>query len=129
VQSILKARDLHIVDVFDMDRSGRPSKIYGRVYYENRRILLFYAFDLDRSEQTRLLVAFQARGFLQSNSSTTESLGLFYLEDPKVGHWTLRVSDPHLRKRIDTLFVTVEPPGNSKMPHGRQLLSASLGTA
>jgi hypothetical protein len=125
-REIFGARDLHIVDVYDVDQAGKASRTYGRVYYVNRSLLLFYAFDLDHNAKLRKPVAFQAWGFRQPNSKTAESLGLFYLEDPKLDRWTLRVSDPRLLARIDSLFVTVEPPGGSNAPRGRQLLFASL---
>jgi hypothetical protein len=125
-REIFGARDLHIVDVYDVDHAGVASRTYGRVYYVNHHLLLFYAFDLGNSAKNRKPVAFQAWGFRQPNSTTAESLGLFYLDDPKLDRWALRVSDPHLLARIDTLFVTVEPPGGSNFPKGRQLLLASL---
>ena len=77
--------------IFDDVR--RLSRTYGRVYYANHSLLLFYAFDLDQSAKGRKPVAFQAWGFRRSDSKTAESLGLFYLEDPKVDRWTLRVTD------------------------------------
>jgi hypothetical protein len=70
--------------------------------------------------------AFQAWGFRQPHSTTAESLGLFYLDNASLNRWTLRVSDPQVLSRIDTLFVTVEPPGGSRFPKGRRLLLASL---
>lgn len=124
---ILGARDLHIVDVYDIDHDGKASLTYGRIYYINQELLLFYAFDLGHnSAKNRKAVAFQAWGFHQPNSKTAESLGLFYLDDAKLDRWALRISDPHLLSRIDTLFVTVEPPGGSATPKGHQLLLASL---
>ena len=125
-RELFGARDLHIVDVYDVDHSGKASQIYGRVYYVNHHLLLFYAFDLGLSEKSRKPVAFQAWGYRQPNSTTAESLGLFYMDDAKLDRWVLRVTDPHILARIDTLFVTVEPPGGSQSPRGRRLLMASL---
>jgi hypothetical protein len=126
-REIFGARDLHIVDVYDVDHAGKSSLAYGRIYYVNRHLLLFYAFDLaDRAKRSRKPVAFQVWGFRQPNSTTAESLGLFYLDDAKLDRWVLRVSDPRLLARIDTLFVTVEPPGGSNSPKGHELLLASL---
>lgn len=125
-KDILGARDLHIVDVYDVDNRGRSAGAYGRVYYVNRSLLVFYAFDLSELEKNHRAVAFQAWGFRQPQSTTAESLGLFYLDDARLNRWALRVSDPQLLSRIDTLFVTVEPPGGSHFPKGRRLLMASL---
>lgn len=125
-REILGARDLHIFDVHDVDDSGKASRVYGRVYYVNHSQLIFYAFDLPRLEKNHRLVAFQAWGFRQPTSSNVESLGLFYLDSATLNRWALRVSDPGILSRIDTLFVTIEPPGGSRVPKGRRLLMASL---
>jgi hypothetical protein len=92
----------------------------------NHDLLLFYAFDLDQNAKSRKPVAFQAWGFRQADSKTAQSLGLFYLDDAKIDRWTLRVTDPRILARIDTLFVTAEPPGGSTSPKGHRLLFASL---
>jgi hypothetical protein len=125
-KEILGARDLHIVDVYDVDKSGKSARAYGRIYYVNHHLLVFYAFDLARAEKSRMAAAFQAWGFRQPHSTTAENLGLFYLDNASLSRWTLRVSDPQILSRIDTLFVTVEPPGGSRYPKGRRLLMASL---
>lgn len=125
-KEILGARDLHIVDVYDVDNGGKSSKVYGRVYQVNRSLLIFYAFDLPNAQKNRKAVAFQAWGFRQPHSTTAESLGLFYVDNASLNRWALRVSDPQLISRIDTLFVTLEPLGGSPTPKGQKLLMASL---
>lgn len=125
-REILGARDLHIVDVYDLDDSGKATHTYGRIYYVNHSLLIFYAFDLSKLETNHKLVAFQAWGFRQPKSSKVESLGLFYLDNATLNRWALRISNPEILSRIDTLFVTVEPPGGSRFPKGRRLLMASL---
>jgi hypothetical protein len=125
-KELFGARDLHIVDVYDVDHSGKASRTFGRVYYVNHKLLLFYAFDLAEKGQGRKAVGFQAWGFRQPNSTTPENLGLFYVDDAKADRWVLRVSDPKILARIDTVFVTIEPNGGSASPKGRQLLFASL---
>ena len=125
-KEILGARELHIVDVYDVDNAGKSSRAYGRVYYVNRNLLVFYAFDLSKLERNRKAVAFQAWGFRQPQSTKAESLGLFYMDNASLNRWTLRISDPQVLSRIDTMFVTVEPPGGSRSPKGRRLLMASL---
>ena len=120
-KEILGARDLHIVDVYDVDKTGKSARSYGRIYYVNHHLLVFYAFDLAKTEKNHIAAAFQAWGFRQPHSSTAESLGLFYLDNASLNRWTLRVSDPQVLSRIDTLFVTVERPGGSRFPKGRRL--------
>lgn len=123
---LLGARDLHIVDVYDVDNKGNAARIYGRVFYVDHRLLLFYAFDLGRVGKDHRAVAFQAWGVRQPDQANPENLGLFYLDDAKVNRWVLRVSNPHVLARIDTLFVTAEPAGGSQLPLGKRLLMASL---
>ena len=125
-RELFGARDLHIVDVYDVDHSGKASRTFGRVYYVNHKLLVFYAFDLAEKGKGRKAVGFQAWGFRQPNSTTPENLGLFYVDDAKADRWVLRVSDPKILARIDTVFVTIEPNGGSASPKGRQLLFASL---
>lgn len=125
-KEILGARDLHIVDVYDIGGGGKAAKTYGRIYLVNHSLLVFYAFDLPPLGKSDRAVAFQAWGFRQPDSKTPESLGLFYLDNAKLNRWTLRVSDPQVLSHIDTLFVTAEPAGGSRSPRGKQLLMASL---
>ena len=125
-REILGARDLHIVDVYDVDGSGAAARAYGRIYFVNHSLLIFYAFDLSKLEKNHKLAAFQAWGFRQPRSSKVESLGLFYLDNATLNRWALRITNPEILSRIDTLFVTVEPPGGSRFPKGRRLLMASL---
>lgn len=126
-RQIFGARDLHIVDVYDVDRAGKTRRTYGRVYYVNHSLLLFYAFDLDDRKNNRKAAAFQAWGFREPNSSKPENLGLFYVDDASLNRWVLRVSDADVLARIDTVFVTLEPPQGSSFPRGPKLLFASLG--
>jgi len=125
-RELFGARDLHIVDVYDVDHSGNPSRTYGRVYYVNRKLLMFYAFDLNSKQREHKPVAFQAWGFRQPHSAAPENLGLFIMDDAQLDRWVLRVADPKILASIDTLFVTVEPPGGSTVPKGNPLLLASL---
>ena len=125
-RELFGARDLHIVDVYDVDHSGKPSRTYGRVYYVNRKLLIFYAFDLNSKQSEHKPVAFQAWGFKQPHSTAPENLGLFIMDDAQLDRWVLRVADPKVLASIDTLFVTVEPPGGSTVPKGHPLLLASL---
>ena len=115
------------MDVYDVDRAGQTRRTYGRVYYVNQRLLLFYAFDLEDRQKNRKAAGFQAWGFREPNSSKPENLGLFYVDDASLNRWVLRVSNPAILARIDTVFVTLEPPQGSTSPRGPKLLFASLG--
>ncbi len=125
-RELFGARDLHIVDVYDIDRSGKTKRTYGRVYFADHQLLLFYAFDLAQKERDHALASFQAWGYRGPNSTKPESLGLFYVDDASVSRWALRVTDVGVLSRIDSVFVTLEPPHGSPYPRGRKLLFASL---
>jgi hypothetical protein len=125
-RELLGARDLHIVDVYDVASSGNFRRVYGRVYYVEKKYFVFYAFNLDNAKGGRKAAAFQAWGFREADQSKPESLGLFYIDDAKTNRWALKVGDPAVLDHIDTVSVTVEPPGGSQFPRGHKLLYASL---
>jgi hypothetical protein len=125
-RNLFGARDLHIVDVYDVDGSGRNRRTYGRVYYVEKKLLAFYAFDLQDKQRNRNVAGFQAWGYRQANASKSENLGLFQVDDASLNRWILKVDDPRILDRIDAVFVTLEPPGGSPSPRGRKLLYANL---
>jgi len=53
-------------------------------------------------------------------------LGIFYVDDQKQNRWVLKFDDPDVLTEIDSVFVTVEPPGGSAKPTGHKLLYAYL---
>ncbi|MBI3661730.1 MAG: hypothetical protein HY234_01580 [Acidobacteria bacterium] len=125
-RNLFGARDLHIVDVYDVESTGKTRRTYGRVYYVEKKLLAFYAFDLQDKQHNRSAVGFQAWGYRQANASKSEDLGLFYVDDASLNRWVLKVNDPRVLDRIDAVFVTLEPPGGSPFPRGRKLLYANL---
>jgi hypothetical protein len=125
-KELFGARDLHIVDVFDVDTDGRTRRTYGRVYYVEKKLLIFYAFDLQDKKHNRAAAGFQAWGYREANQNKPESLGLFNLDGESANRWILRVSNPRVLERIDAVYVTLEPPDGSPSPRGRRLLYANL---
>lgn len=125
-RELFGARDLHIVDVYDVDGSGATKRTYGRVYYVERRLLMFYAFDLQNKGRGHAAVSFQAWGYRQPNENTPENLGLFTVDDFSVNRWVLKVNNPRVLEHIDAVFVTAEGPNGSTSPRGRRLLYANL---
>jgi len=123
------ARNLHIVDVYDVDGKGNTKRTYGRVYYVEKKLMVFYAFDLETKRRTQVAAGFQAWGYREVGESKPENLGMFRLDDASLNRWTLRVDDPHVLEHIDAVFVTLEPPDGSPSPKGRRLLYASLAGA
>jgi hypothetical protein len=127
VRELMGARNLHIIDVADLDGQGKSKKSFGRVFYTEGRSLIFYAFDLSQKGSASK-ASFQAWGQNQRASSSVKNLGVFRIDDQVQKRWVLRVDNPELLKSIESVFVTVEPaPGRDK-PSGQKLLYAYLGT-
>lgn len=126
-KELFGARELHIVDVYDVDSTGKTRRTFGRVYYVEKKLLVFYAFDLQDKRHNRIAAGFQAWGYRQANAGKPEDLGLFYVDDASLNRWVLKVNNPRVLERIDAVFVTLEPPGGSPSPRGRKLLYANLG--
>jgi hypothetical protein len=127
VRELMAARNLHIIDVADVDGRGQARKSFGRVFYVEGQSLLFYAFDLGETA-SRSKVLFQAWGQQEGATGKPRSLGTFRIDDQAQKRWVLRVDDPKLLVSIDSLFVTVEPSPGLKQPTGRRLIYAYLGT-
>src|SRR5260370_13701561 len=124
-RNLFGARDLHIVDVYDVTGDGKTKRTYGRVYYVEKKLLVFYAFDL-QNRQNHKLGAFQAWGYREANLGKPLDLGLFAVDDKSTSRWVLTVNHPDVLSHIDAVFVTVEPPGGSIAPRGRKVLYANL---
>lgn len=123
------ARDLHIVDVYDVDGHGNTQRSFGRVYYVEKTLLLFYAFDLEDKKHNRATAGFQAWGYKEANADKPQNLGLFYVDDATLNRWVLKVNNPRVLEHVEVVFVTLEPPQGSSTPKGRRLLYANLGGA
>lgn len=127
VRELMGARNLHIVDVSDIDGNGRSKKSIGRVFLVEGKSLIFYAFDLgDRGNPAK--VSFQAWGLFEGRQTTARNLGVFYVDDHDQKRWVLKVNDPEKLSAINSVFVTVEPLGGATRPSGKKLLYAFLGT-
>jgi len=124
-RNLFGARDLHIVDVYDVAGDGKTKRTYGRVYYVEKKLLVFYAFDL-QNRQNHKLGAFQAWGYREANLGKPLDLGLFTVDDKSTSRWVLTVNHPDVLSHIDAVFVTVEPPGGSTAPRGKKVLYANL---
>ena len=109
-KELFGARDLHIVDVYDVDKQGNTRRSYGRVYYVQKKLLIFYAFDLQDKKHNRAAAGFQAWGYRQPSDGQPESLGLFDVDDATANRWVLKVNNPRVLERIDAVFVTLEAP-------------------
>jgi hypothetical protein len=124
IRDVIGARNLYIADISDLTQDGKKAKQFGRIFYTKDRSLLFYVFDLDSQANHKQDVSFQVWGN-GSDRAAPVSLGLFYQDDAHK-RWVLRYNDAKTLARLDTVFVTVEPPGGSTKPTGEQLLRAYL---
>jgi hypothetical protein len=127
VRELMAARNLHIIDVADVDGRGKARKSFGRVFYVEGQSLLFYAFDLGEIASPSK-VLFQAWGQQEGAGGRPRNLGVFRIDDQGQRRWVLRVNDANLLASIDSLFVTVEPSPGVDHPTGRRLIYAYLNT-
>jgi hypothetical protein len=127
VRELMAARNLHIIDVADVDGRGKARKSFGRVFYVEGQSLLFYAFDLGEIGAPSK-VLFQAWGQQEGTTWRPRNLGVFRVDDQAQKRWVLRVDDPKVLASIDSLFVTVEPSPGADQPTGRRLIYAYLNT-
>jgi len=124
IRDLMGARNLRIIDVFDVDGKGKTRRPFGRVFFTEGKSLIFYAFDLEGGRPTAQSATFQAWGFDGSYKNAIASLGIFYRDEKSANRWVLKFDDPDVLSEIDSVFVTVEPPGGSKKPTGNKLLAA-----
>jgi hypothetical protein len=126
VRDLMGARNLHIIDVSDVDGAGKAKKSFGRVFFTEGKSLIFYAFDLGHKGNAEK-VSFQAWGQWEARDKIAKNLGVFRIDDAVQRRWVLKVDDPEKLKNINTLFVTVEPLGGTVRPTGKKLLYAYFG--
>jgi len=133
IRDVMGARKLHITDVYDVDGKGKSRKPFGRVFLTEGKSLIFYAFDLEKTGSTLKAASlghdYQVWGYKEAAKGKMQSLGILYMDDQKQSRWKLQFGDPAVLSEIDTVFVTVEPPGGSQKPSSQQLLYAYLGEA
>lgn len=126
--SLVAARNLHIVDVYDADPSGKRQRAFGRVFYIEDKSLAFYAYDLDAPHQFKANVVFHVWGGKADVKELTHSLGILHKDDAGQNRWAMTFDDPKVLSQINSVFVTAEPAGKSyDSPHGRKVLYAYFG--
>jgi Type VI secretion system protein DotU len=124
IRDLMGARDLHMIDVRDIDLKGNWKQPQGRIFLTDNKKLIFYAFDLHKAGGREK--SFQVWGQRFDEASSTISLGIFRLDDQKQSRWIMKVNDPKLLASIDSVFVTVEPVHGGKRPTGKPLMYAYL---
>jgi hypothetical protein len=129
IRELMGARQLYIADVFDVDQNGHKRKPYGRVFYTKGKSLIFYAFDLDEHPGFRKTKSFQVWGSPSEDQTHAVSLGIFYMDSEANRRWVFKSDDPVVLAQVNSVFVTVEPKGESKSPSSKPILYAYLRTA
>jgi hypothetical protein len=126
IRNLMGARDLYIGEIYDVAKSGKTQKPFGRVFYTQGKSLVFYAYDLDQQPGVKLASTFQAWGRRGVDQQHAVSLGIFYQDDQNKKRWILKSNDSSTLSRLDAVFVTVEPHGESTRPTGKPLLFTYL---
>jgi hypothetical protein len=126
VRQLMGARNLHILDVHDVNGGGKAAKAFGRVFYAEGQSLIFYAFDLPSGGRNAGKYTFQAWGQHEPRAQSVRNLGTFEVDDHEQRRWVLKVNDPSLLAGIDSVFVTSEPLRDSKEPRGNKLMYAYI---
>jgi hypothetical protein len=126
IRNLIGARDLYIAEIYDVGKSGKTQKPFGRVFYTRGRSLVFYAYDLDEQPGVKLTSTFQAWGRRGIDQQHDINLGIFFQDEQNKKRWILKSNDAATLAEIDTVFVTVEPHGESSKPSGKPLLSTYL---
>jgi hypothetical protein len=129
IRELMGARDLYVVDVYDVARDGTTQKSTGRIFYTKGKSLIFYAYDLEQEPGAKSVSTFQAWGRRGPDKEKALNLGIFYEDNAAQKRWVLKIDDPKTLDEIDAVFVTVEPKGGSHKPSGKPLLSAYLQLA
>lgn len=124
IRDVIGARNLYIADITDINSNGKQARQFGRIFYTKDKSLLFYGFDLDGQAGHKQDVSYQVWGS-STDRSAPVSLGLFFQDDAHK-RWVLRCNDAKMLARLNMVFVTVEPPGGSARPTGKQLLRTYL---
>jgi hypothetical protein len=127
ISSLVAARNLHIIDVYDSNAAGKRQRAFGRVFYVEGRSLVFYAYDLTAAH-TRKNITFHLWGEQAGIKETTLSLGILHDDDPEDRRLALTFDDPRVLAKINSVYVTAESTNKqSDAPHGPRVLYAYFG--
>jgi hypothetical protein len=127
VGSLVAARNLHIIDVYDSNAAGKRQRAFGRVFYVEGRSLVFYAYDLTTAH-TPKNITFRLWGEQAGSKETTLSLGILHDDDPKERRWAFKFDDPKVLAKINSVYVTAESASKQNdAPRGPRVLYAYFG--
>jgi hypothetical protein len=125
---VVSARNLHIVDVYDADPSGKRQRSFGRVFYIEGKSLVFYAYDLEDPGRFKANVVFHVWGGKSGTKEVTHSLGILHKDDASQNRWAMTFDDRNVLGQINSVFVTAESATKHyDEPHGKKVLYAYFG--
>lgn len=128
IRDIIGARNLHVVDVFDVNPEGAVKKSFARAFYTEGKSLVYYAFDLPERKLDSDKYSYVAWGESSRTGATPRKIGILYQDDRTQKRWSLIYENPQVLKEIDSVFVTLEPNDKDvEKPKGVRLLTAYLG--
>jgi hypothetical protein len=128
VRDLMGARNLHIVDVHDVDaRGGKKPKSFGRIFYTEGKSLIFYAYDLDERKLAKANYSFEVWGERLGKPTSVRNLGILYTDNKALRRWALKIDDPQQLAEIDSVFVTLQRHEPGGKPLGQRILFAFLG--
>ena len=104
IRDLMGARELYVVEVYDVARTGKTNKPYGRVFYTKGKSLIFYAYDLDQQPGLKNASTFQAWGRRGPDKEQALNLGIFYVDNDSKKRWVLKSTDPKTLEEIDAVF-------------------------
>jgi len=127
IRDLMVARNLHIVDVFDTDARGKTKPAFGRIFLTEGKSLVFYAYDLNESKLAQANYHYRVWGAKEGQDGRARSLGIFYSDDKTERRWVFKCDDAKILSEIDSVFVTLEPPGSDAThPRGQRMMDAYL---
>jgi hypothetical protein len=127
IRDLMSARNLHIADVFDTDPKGKTRAAFGRVFFTEGKSLIIYAYDLHDHRVQDAGYHYRVWGKKEGPGQSAKSLGIFFSDDKTQKRWVFKYDDPKVLSEIDSVFVTLEPPGkNPTEPNGEKFLYAYL---
>lgn len=130
VRDIIGARNLHVVDVYDMSTAGAIKKPFARTFYTEGKSLVYYAFDLPEGKADKGKFSYVAWGENSRSGATVRKIGILFEDDKTQRRWSLNFSDPQVLGEIDSVFITLERTDEDvAKPRGKRMLTAYLGTA
>ncbi len=127
IRDLMGARNLHIVDVHDVDARGKKPKSFGRIFYTEGKSLIFYAYDLDERKLAKANYSFEVWGERLGEPTSVRNLGILYTDNKAQRRWALKIDDPQQLAEIDSVFVTLQRHEPGSKPLGQRILFAFLG--